>query len=80
MDRDGTGAGYDLALLRAISEAVHVPVVASGGAGELEHFAAALDRGGADAVLAAQHAALRPAHDPPGEGVPRRPRQLPVRL
>jgi imidazole glycerol-phosphate synthase subunit HisF len=53
MDRDGTGDGYDLELLRAITSAVHVPVVASGGAGALEHFAAALDEGGADAVLAA---------------------------
>ena len=53
MDRDGTGEGYDLDLLRAITSDVHVPVVASGGAGDLEHFAAALDDGGADAVLAA---------------------------
>ena len=53
MDRDGTGDGYDLALLRAIGDAVRVPVIASGGAGELEHFAAALTEGGADAVLAA---------------------------
>jgi cyclase len=53
VDRDGTGEGYDLELLKAITSAVHVPVVASGGAGDLEHFAAALDDGGADAVLAA---------------------------
>ena len=53
MDQDGTGEGYDLELLRAVSEAVTVPVVASGGAGELEHFAQALTDGGADAVLAA---------------------------
>jgi cyclase len=53
MDRDGTGEGYDLELVKAITSAVNVPVVASGGAGELEHFAAALDEGGADAVLAA---------------------------
>lgn len=52
MDRDGTGRGYDLDLLRAITSAVDVPVVASGGAGELEHFARALEAG-ADAVLAA---------------------------
>ena len=52
MDRDGTNAGYDLALTRAISEAVGVPVIASGGAGELEHLAEAL-RAGADAALAA---------------------------
>jgi len=53
MDRDGTGEGYDLQLLRAVSEAVTVPVVASGGAGRVEHFAEALTEGGADAVLAA---------------------------
>jgi imidazole glycerol-phosphate synthase subunit HisF len=53
MDRDGTGEGYDLELLKAITSAVNVPVVASGGAGDLEHFATALDEGGADAVLAA---------------------------
>ena len=53
MDRDGTGAGYDLELVRAIADAVAVPVVASGGAGELRHFAEALQLGGADAVLAA---------------------------
>jgi imidazole glycerol-phosphate synthase subunit HisF len=53
MDRDGTGEGYDLKLLRSIGEAVTVPVVASGGAGKVEDFAAALRGGGADAVLAA---------------------------
>ncbi len=52
MDRDGTSDGYDLALTRAVSEAVSVPVIASGGAGELEHLADAL-RAGADAVLCA---------------------------
>ena len=53
MDRDGTGDGYDLELLRAIADAVAVPVVASGGAGTPEHFAEALADGRADAVLAA---------------------------
>jgi cyclase len=53
MDRDGTGEGYDLDLLRAIAGAVAVPVIASGGAGEPEHFAEALTEGHADAVLAA---------------------------
>jgi imidazole glycerol-phosphate synthase subunit HisF len=53
MDRDGTRDGYDLALTRAIAEAVSVPVIASGGAGTLEHLALALTEGGADAVLAA---------------------------
>src|SRR6266545_3954313 len=52
MDRDGTTAGYDLALTRSISEMVEVPVIASGGAGELEHLADAL-RAGADAALCA---------------------------
>jgi cyclase len=53
MDRDGTGEGYDLDLLRAIAGAVAVPVIASGGAGEPAHFAEALTEGHADAVLAA---------------------------
>jgi len=53
MDRDGTGEGYDLELLRTVSDAVGVPLVASGGAGLVEHFAEALTEGGADAVLAA---------------------------
>jgi imidazole glycerol-phosphate synthase subunit HisF len=53
MDRDGTGDGYDLELLRTIAEAVAVPVVASGGAGTPGHFADALTEGHADAVLAA---------------------------
>jgi cyclase len=52
MDRDGTNDGYDLPLTRAVSEAVGVPVIASGGAGELEHLAQAL-AAGADAVLCA---------------------------
>ncbi|MCG3176110.1 MAG: Imidazole glycerol phosphate synthase subunit HisF [Candidatus Omnitrophica bacterium] len=53
MDRDGTKNGYDLELLRRVSSAVRVPVIASGGAGELSHLAAGLTRGKADAVLAA---------------------------
>jgi cyclase len=53
IDRDGTGQGYDIELLRAVADAVPVPVVASGGAGTLEHFAEALTDGRADAVLAA---------------------------
>ncbi|HEY7960807.1 MAG TPA: imidazole glycerol phosphate synthase subunit HisF [Solirubrobacteraceae bacterium] len=52
MDRDGTNDGYDLALTRAVSDAVAVPVIASGGAGELGHLADAL-RAGADAALCA---------------------------
>jgi imidazole glycerol-phosphate synthase subunit HisF len=53
MDRDGTGEGYDISLLCAVADAVGVPVVASGGAGDLGHFAKAVTEGGADAVLAA---------------------------
>jgi cyclase len=53
MDRDGTGDGYDLELTRAVAEAVPVPVIASGGAGSLNHLAAAVSDGGADAVLVA---------------------------
>jgi cyclase len=53
MDRDGTQDGYDVALTRAIAEAVTIPVVASGGAGRLEHFRDALTQGRADAALAA---------------------------
>jgi len=53
MDRDGTGDGYDLELLREVTDAVRVPVIASGGAGETDHFEQALTLGLADAVLAA---------------------------
>ncbi len=53
MDRDGTKIGFDLGLTRAISDAVRVPVIASGGVGELQHLADGVTRGGADAVLAA---------------------------
>lgn len=53
MDCDGTRAGYDIELTRAVSDAVGVPVIASGGAGTLEHFAEAMTEGGADAALAA---------------------------
>ncbi len=53
MDCDGTKAGYDIALTRAIADAVSIPVIASGGAGTMEHFYEALTDGGADAALAA---------------------------
>jgi len=53
MDGDGTQAGYDLSLTRAISDTIKIPVIASGGAGTLEHFAEAFTIGGADAALAA---------------------------
>ena len=53
MDRDGTKDGYDLELTRAVAEAVNVPVIASGGAGTLDHLVEVIEVGGADAVLAA---------------------------
>ena len=53
MDRDGTQDGFDVELLAAVADAAPVPVIASGGAGRLEHFAAAVSEGRADAVLAA---------------------------
>jgi cyclase len=53
MDRDGTKSGFDLELTRAVSEAVPVPVIASGGVGTLEHLALGIEQGRADAVLAA---------------------------
>ena len=73
MDRDGTRGGYDLALTRAVADAVPVPVIASGGVGTLDHLVAGVREGGASAVLAASifhfgqhsiaeaHAALREA-------------------
>ena len=53
MDRDGTNDGYDIELTRAVADAVSVPVIASGGAGTLEHLSEAIADGGADAVLCA---------------------------
>ncbi|MBQ6554253.1 MAG: imidazole glycerol phosphate synthase cyclase subunit, partial [Firmicutes bacterium] len=53
MDCDGTKAGYDIELTKAISSEVQIPVIASGGAGTMEHFAEALTDGGAEAALAA---------------------------
>jgi cyclase len=53
MDRDGTQAGFDLPLTRAVADAVPVPVIASGGVGSLDHLAQGIQAGGADAVLAA---------------------------
>ncbi|NCN72019.1 MAG: imidazole glycerol phosphate synthase subunit HisF, partial [Betaproteobacteria bacterium] len=53
MDRDGTKAGFDLDLTRAVSDAISVPVIASGGVGTLDHLADGIQLGRADAVLAA---------------------------
>lgn len=63
MDRDGTKDGYDLEITRAVSEAVSIPVVASGGAGKPEHLADAILLGKADAALRGKHFSLRPVHD-----------------
>ena len=53
MDRDGQKTGFDLALTRAITDALEIPVIASGGAGNLQHLVDGVKKGGADAVLAA---------------------------
>jgi cyclase len=53
MDKDGTKSGFDLQLTRSVSDAVGVPVIASGGVGNLDHLADGVQQGGADAVLAA---------------------------
>ena len=76
IDADGTKAGYDLVITRRVSESVNVPVVASGGAGKLEHLAEVLAEGKADAVLAAsifhfgQHTVGEVKQYLAGEGVP----------
>ena len=67
MDRDGTNDGYDLALTRAVADAVPVPVIASGGVGELSHLAEGILEGGADAVLAASIFHYGQLHDRRGE-------------
>jgi imidazole glycerol-phosphate synthase subunit HisF len=78
MDRDGTRAGYDLELVRAVAEAVTIPVIASGGVGELAHLADGL-AAGADAVLAAsifhygEHTIADAKHYLAGRGLPVRP-------
>jgi len=79
MDRDGTRAGYDLELTRTVSDRVTVPVIASGGVGELEHLAAGFLEGHADAVLAAsifhfgEHTVAEAKRYLAGRGVPVRP-------
>jgi len=76
MDADGTQEGYDIGLTRAISEAVRVPVIASGGAGSPEHMYRAIAEGKADAVLAASifhygHYSIRQVKEYlAGKGVP----------
>jgi len=79
MDRDGTKDGYDCALLRAVGEAVNVPVIASGGVGTLEHLYQGVADGGASAVLAAsifhfgQHSVAEAKAYLAERGVPVRP-------
>jgi cyclase len=68
MDADGTKNGYDLGLTRAVSEAVGVPVIASGGAGTLQHLVEAVTEGKADAVLAASIFHFGDLHHRPGQG------------
>jgi imidazole glycerol-phosphate synthase subunit HisF len=79
MDRDGTRAGFDLDLTRAVSDAVSIPVIASGGVGELAHLVAGVVEGHADAVLAAsifhfgQHTVAEVKAAMAAAGVPVRP-------
>jgi cyclase len=79
MDRDGTRDGYDIRLTRAIADAVRIPVIASGGVGELSHLLEGLTAGGADAVLAAsifhfaEHTVGEAKEYLRGHGVPVRP-------
>ena len=84
MDADGHLAGYDLELTKAISEAVPVPVIASGGAGNLDHLHQAFTRGEADAVLAASifhfgtYTIAQAKEYLAAKGVPMRPQQYPI--
>jgi cyclase len=79
MDRDGTEDGYELELTRAVADAVDVPVIASGGAGRLEHLVEAIREGGADAVLCAsifhygQHTVGEAKRAMAAAGIPVRP-------
>ena len=69
MDGDGTQEGYDVSLTRAISDAVNIPVIASGGAGRPEHFRIALTDGGAAAAACGESVSFSPAKHHAGEGV-----------
>ena len=80
MDCDGTKAGYDIELTSAVAEPVSVPVIASGGAGTLEHFYDALTEGEADAALAASLFHYKELDIREAEGIPGGAREYPVRL
>jgi len=86
MDRDGAQTGYDIPLLKAVTAAVNVPVIASGGAGKPEHFLEALTTGGADAALAASLFHFEQLSIPElktflrAAGLPIRPVQTPIPL
>ena len=67
MDRDGTKSGFDLALTRAVADAVEVPVIASGGVGTLDHLVAGVRDGGRDGGAGGLDLPLRRVHDRPGE-------------
>ena len=79
MDRDGTRAGYNLALTRAVADAVGIPVIASGGVGRLEHLVEGVTQGHASAVLAAsifhfgQHSIAEAKAAMAAAGIPVRP-------
>jgi cyclase len=79
MDRDGTKSGYDCELLRAVGDAVDVPIIASGGVGTLDHMVEGVTEGGASAVLAAsifhfgQHTVHEAKAHLAAHGVPIRP-------
>ena len=70
MDCDGTKAGYDIPLTRAIAQNVSIPVIASGGAGKMEHFKEALTDGMADAALAASLFHYKELEIGQGQGIP----------
>ncbi len=74
MDRDGTKVGYDIDLLRAVGDAVSVPLIASGGVGTLEHLCQGATEGGATRSAGRLHLPLRPTHRPGSQGAPDRER------
>jgi cyclase len=74
MDRDGTKVGFDLALTRAIADAVGIPVIASGGVGNLQHLADGVTEGPRRCRAGGEHLPLRRVHRAPGQGVHAQPR------